>query len=163
MRKLMVGVALCVLTAATASAQAPAAGVMAPIQKFVDTFNKGDLAGAASTHAAAADLVIVDELAPFAWHGVGAFTAWSAALDADAKKQGITEPSVKIGAPTRTEMSGDMAYVVVPVVYSFKLKGVAMTERAQMTYVLKKGPSGWLIHGWTWTGPKPSAAAAAKK
>jgi len=26
-----------------------------------------------------------------------------------------------------------------------------------MTFVVKKGASGWPIHGWTWTGPKPSA------
>jgi hypothetical protein len=32
-----------------------------------------------------------------------------------------------------------------------------MREAAQMTVVLKKGAGGWLIHGWTWTGPKPSA------
>jgi len=31
-----------------------------------------------------------------------------------------------------------------------------------MTVTLKKGSSGWLIHGWTWTGPKPSKAAPAK-
>lgn len=37
-----------------------------------------------------------------------------------------------------------------------------MSEAAQMTFVLKKGAGGWLIHGWTWTGPKPSAAAPAK-
>ena len=38
-----------------------------------------------------------------------------------------------------------------------------MREAAQFTFVLKKGASGWLIHGWTWTGPKPKAAAPAKK
>jgi hypothetical protein len=33
-----------------------------------------------------------------------------------------------------------------------------------MTVVLAKGAGGWLIHGWTWTGPnpKPVAAPAAK-
>jgi hypothetical protein len=41
-------------------------------------------------------------------------------------------------------------------------KGVAMREAAQFTFVLKKGAGGWLIHAWTWTGPKPKAAAAAK-
>jgi len=55
---------------------------------------------------------------------------------------------------------GDMAYVVVPAVYNFKVKGAAMRESAQMTYVLKNGPSGWLITGWTWTGPKPRTAPA---
>jgi hypothetical protein len=42
----------------------------------------------------------------------------------------------------------------VPSVYTFKQAGVAMRESAQMTFTLKKGAGGWLIHGWTWTGPK---------
>ncbi len=41
--------------------------------------------------------------------------------------------------------------------------GVAMREAAQMTFVLKKGAGGWLIHGWTWTGPKPQKVAAPAK
>jgi hypothetical protein len=31
------------------------------------------------------------------------------------------------------------AYVVVPAVYAFKERGVAMSESARMTFVLKKG------------------------
>jgi hypothetical protein len=158
----LAAVVLC-LSASSAAAQAPDAQVMAPIKKFIDSFNKGDMAGAVSTHAAEADLTIVDEVAPFAWHGAQAFQAWSTALDADTKKRGITEPGVTISAPTRIESDGTQAYVIVPAVYSFKEKGVAMREPSQMTFVLKKGASGWLIHGWTWTGPKPQKAAAAKK
>ncbi len=91
------------------------------------------------------------------------FHAWGADLEADAKKNGITEPMVTLSAATRTETSGDSAYVVVPAVYTFKLKGTAMREAAQMTFVLKKDASGWLIHGWTWTGPRPRPAGGAKK
>jgi len=29
---------------------------------------------------------------------------------------------------------------------------------SQMTVALKKGAGGWLIHSWTWTGPKPTKA-----
>lgn len=88
--------------------------------------------------------------------------AWSTALDSISKQAGITEQMVTISAPTRTESSGDSAYVIVPAVYTYKEKGVAMREAAQMTVVLKKGASGWLIHGWTWTGPKPQRTAPAK-
>jgi ketosteroid isomerase-like protein len=135
----------------------------APINKFIDAFNKGDVAGAAATHAADADLVIVDEVAPYSWHGAKAFQSWAGDLDADAKKQGITEPKVTIKAPTRVESTGSSAYVVVPAVYEFKLKDVAMRETAQMTFVLKKGASGWLIHAWAWTGPRAQKVAAPAK
>ena len=65
-----------------------------------------------------------------------------------------------IGAPTRVEVEGTSAYVIVPATYTYSEKGVAMRAVSQMTVVLKKGASGWLIHGWTWTGPKPTKAAA---
>jgi ketosteroid isomerase-like protein len=130
--------------------------LMAPIQRFVDSFNKGDAAGAAATHSATDDLVIVDEVPPYVWRGAKAFSAWAADLEAYAKKHGQTDQSVAVAAPTREETDGQQAYVVVPVTYTLKEKGVANRASAQMTVVLKKGASGWLIHGWTWTGPKPS-------
>jgi hypothetical protein len=159
MRNLTLGVVVCLLMGAAVGAQTPDAQVIAPIQKFIDSFNKGDMAAAAATHAAEADLVIIDEVSPYLWRGPRAFQTWSTALADDAKKQGNTDEKVTISAPTRTETTGDQAYVVVPAVYTFKQRGVAMREAAQMTFALRKGPAGWLIHGWTWTGPKPSAAA----
>ena len=145
------------LIATAAGAQTPNPQVIAPIQKFIDSFNKGDVAAAAATHAAEADLVILDEVPPFLWRGPRAFQQWSTDLDNDAKKQGITEPMVTLGVASRTEVNGDQAYVVMPAVYTFKQRGVTMRESAQMTFALQKGANGWLIHGWTWTGPKPSA------
>ena len=157
MRTLIIAL-IALVPVAPASAQTDAE-LMAPIQKFIDSFNKGDVPAAAATHAAGADLTITDEVPPYVWRGPTAFMAWAADLDADAKKNGITEPIVTVSKPTRIERSGDQAYVVVPTVYTFKLKGAAMREAAQMTVVLRRGASGWLIHGWTWTGPKPQAAS----
>jgi hypothetical protein len=161
MRMATISLLVCLIAATagaqTAGAQTPNPQVIAPIQKFIDSFNKGDVAAAAATHAAEADLVILDEVPPFLWRGPRAFQQWSTDLDNDAKKQGITEPMVTLAAASRTEVNGDQAYVVVPAVYTFKQRGVTMRESAQMTFALKKGANGWLIHGWTWTGPKPSA------
>ena len=158
--RLLTLVALAALVFTTsAGAQTADAELMAPIQKFIDSFNKGDAAAAAATYAAGADPVIVDEVPPYLWRGAKAFQAWSAALESDSKKNGITDPKVTLSAATRTERSGDQAYVVVPAVYTYKQGGKDMREAAHMTFVLRKGTSGWLIHGWTWTGPKPQAAA----
>jgi hypothetical protein len=153
---------LCAL-AAPASAQTADAELMAPIQKFVDSFNKGDAAGAAAAHAPGADLTIIDEVPPYVWRGAKAFQSWNADLESDAKKNGITDSMVTLSAPTRTERTAEQAYVVVPAVYSFKQRGAAMREAAQMTFVLRRSASGWLIHAWTWTGPKPQPAAAPVK
>ena len=165
MRHLTLGAILCVCVGmgSAVRAQATDPQLMAPITKFLDAFNKGDMAGAAATHAADADVVIIDEVAPFLWRGAKALQTWAGDLDADAKKHGITDQKVTIGPATRVETDGTSAYVVVPSVYTFKQGGVAMRESAQMTFSLKKGAGGWLIHGWTWTGPKPQKASGAAK
>jgi ketosteroid isomerase-like protein len=161
MRYLTIGVVVwCLAIAgAPANAQTPDPQMMAPIQKFLDSFNKGDVAGAASTHAADAGLVIIDEAPPYVWRGAKAVEAWAADLASEDKKRGITDQAVAIAAPTRVETNGDQAYVIVPAVYTFKQGGVAMRASAQMTFVVKKGAGGWLIHGWTWTGPKAKPVA----
>jgi hypothetical protein len=149
-------------TGAAVNAETPDPQLMAPILKFIDSFNKGDMAAAAATHAATADLAILDEVAPYLWRGAQAFQAWSADLDGDSKKRDITDQAVTISPATRVETNGEQAYVVVPAVYTFKERGVAMREAAQMSVSLKKGAGGWLIHGWAWTGPKPQPVAPAK-
>jgi len=163
MRILSVATLVWFALAAPATGQTADAELMAPIQKFMDSFNKGDAAAAAATHAAGADLAIIDEVPPYLWRGAKAFQSWSADLEGDAKKNGITDSMVTLSPPTRTERSADQAYVIVPAVYSFKQRGAAMREAAQMTFVLRRGASGWLIHAWTWTGPKPQPAAAPAK
>ena len=161
MRYLALGavVCLCLGMGSAVQAQSPDPQLTAPITKFVDAFNKGDMAGAAATHAAGADLVIIDEVSPYLWRGAKALQTWAADLEADAKKKGITDQKVTIKAATRVESTADAAYVVVPAIYTFKEKGVAMSETAQFTFTLQKGASGWLIHGWTWTGPKAKTVA----
>jgi len=133
------------------------AQLMAPINQFIDSFNKGDAAAAEAAHAKEG-VVIVDEPAPHLWQGAGAFKAWAADLEKDGKAQGVTDQAVKISSPTREEVADDRAYVIVPAVYTFKQKGAAMREQAQMTYTLRKGADGWKITSWTWTGPRATPA-----
>ncbi len=138
-----------VLFAVPAAAQN--AAVEAPITTFITAFNKGDVATAKSTMAE--KVSITDEVAPFRWHGKDAFATWIADYDVDAKAKGITDPSVTILEHTRELVQGDAAYVIVPATYRFTQKGVKMAEPAQMTFALEKGPNGWKIAAWTWTGP----------
>ncbi len=71
---------------------------------------------------------------------------------------GVTEEKVTLGAVTREVVAGDTAYVIVAATYSFRQKGVAMREPAQMTYALTKTAGAWKIAGWAWTGPDPKPA-----
>jgi ketosteroid isomerase-like protein len=161
MRYLTLGAIMCLYASVGSSllAQTTDPQLMAPIKTFMEAFNKGDVPGAAATHASDADLVIIDEVPPFLWRGPKAFTSWAADLEREDKKQSITDEQVSIGAATRVETDGTWAYVIVPSVYTFKQKGTPMREAAQMTFTLRKGPGGWLIHGWTWTGPRARKVA----
>jgi hypothetical protein len=155
MKYLILGVSGWLAMSGTALAATADPSITAPLHQFIDSFNKGDGKAAAAAHNPAG-VSIIDEVPPHIWQGPGAFQAWATDLGADAQRNGITEPSVALSEPTRTEVNGNRAYVVAPAVYSYKLKGVAMHEPAQMTFALEKGASGWMIDGWTWTGPYPT-------
>jgi hypothetical protein len=148
--------------AGVASAATPEAQVMVPIHQFVDSFNKGDLKAAAAA-LSPAGLAIIDDVSPHVWDGPNALEAWSKALGASDQTEGNTDAAVTIGKPTRVVVSADRGYVVVSAIYTFKTKGVAMREPAQMVYALQKGTGGWLITGWTWVGTRPKPASAAAK
>ncbi len=145
------------LMLASAAAAAPKADPVAPVRQFIDGFNSGDTKTAFAAFAAG-DIAIIDEFAPHYWHGPKAPQAWAADFDSHAKATGVTDPKVSYGNPTRNEVSGTVAYVIVPTVYTYKEKAKAMAEEGQMTFALKGGKAGWKIAAWTWSGVKPHAA-----
>jgi ketosteroid isomerase-like protein len=142
---------------APVAASAADAQIQAPIHQFIDAFNKGDGKTAGATHLAAG-VSIIDEVPPYIWQGPKAFETWVADLTKNDAAGGITEEKVTLGAVTREVVSPQTAYVIVAATYSFKQKGVAMHEPAQMTFALMKTAEGWKIAGWTWTGPDPTPA-----
>jgi len=154
MQRLIIGFICAVVWSATAGAASPNDEITAPIKRFIDNFNKGDAKAASAAHVEN-DLVIIDEVTPFVWQGHDAFKTWNDDLASNDKKLGITDQMVTLGAATRVESDADHAYAVVPAVYTYKQKGVAMREVAQMTFALRKASGDWRIAGWTWTGPTP--------
>jgi ketosteroid isomerase-like protein len=156
MKSTMLGL-VCLAAISTAPAATAAnAQLEAPIHQFIDAFNKGDMKTAAATHLATVS--IIDETAPHIWQGPKAFGTWAADLTKGDKAAGISDEKVTLGAATREVISGPTAYVVFAATYSFKQKGAAMHEPAQMTFAMKKSGADWKIAGWTWTGPDPTPA-----
>ena len=124
--------------------------VLAPVHQFLDALNKGDLPTAVA--ACAAETEIVDEIPPYEWHGAGGCGKWADSFAADAKKNGITEPVVRIGIPRHVDVIEDHAYSVIPATYTFKKNGKPMTEAgATFIVALQKEASGWKITAWTWS------------
>ncbi len=156
MKKALLALLVSVLVA-PASMLAATPDVSAPIRQFIDGFNKGDTKSAYAAYAAG-DIAIIDELAPNRWAGPQAAQEWAAAYDKHSKATGVTDGSVKYGAPTRTEIEGNSAYVVIPTTYLYKQKGNPMAEEGQMTFALHSEGGAWKIKGWTWTGVEPHPA-----
>jgi hypothetical protein len=129
----------------------------APIRQFIDGFNDGDLK-AAYAALATGDITIVDEFAPHLWTGRQAAQQWVADYDTHAKATGVSDGLVQYGAPTRTEIEGDLAYVILPTVYLYKERGKSMAEEGQLITVLHNEAGGWKIRSWTWSGVKPHPA-----
>jgi hypothetical protein len=149
MRRIFAAFAVALLTQAPA-AVAQQNEVMRVINQFIDGFNKGDVKSAVAT--CAAQTSILDEFPPHEWHGPGACAKWAVDYAADAKKNGVTEGSVTLATPKHVDITGNLAYVVVPASYAVKQNGKAVNENGSfMTFALRKGAAGWRITGWTWT------------
>ena len=157
MKTALIGILCAGLLSTASAASAANAELAAPIHQFIDAFNKGDGKTAGATHLAAG-VTIIDEVPPYIWQGPKAFETWAADLTKNDAAAGITEEKVTLGAVTREVASPQTAYVIVAATYTFKQKGVAMREPAQMTFALKKDSGAWKIAGWSWTGPDPVPA-----
>lgn len=149
MQKILVALAVMLLTVGPAAAT-DKTDAMAPVQQFIDGFNKGDFKTAAA--ACAEQTSIIDDFPPHEWHGAGACAAWANDFDAFAKKNGITNGVVTLGKPRHVDVTGDRAYVVAPTSFAYKENGKPKKETgATLTIALQKGAAGWRMTGWAWT------------
>jgi hypothetical protein len=144
----IVGVVALLSQAAASDSEKTA--VVAIVQQFVDSFNKGDTKTAEAACAEATS--IIDEFPPYEWHGAGGCAKWMTDFDADAKKNGITAGAVTLGTAKHVDVMGDRAYVVVPADYAFTQNGKAEKETGStLTVALHKAAAGWRIDAWSWS------------
>lgn len=144
-------IAILVLTAALAATPALAsdtADIAATVNKYNDSFNKGDTATFASL--CSAQTIIIDDFAPHAWQGANACMDWANALMANDKAAGITNEKVTLGKTWHVSATGDRGYAVYTTTYTYKLKGKPTTEHGVWTFALHKQAQGWRIAGWAW-------------
>ena len=128
--------------------------VAAPIRQFIDGFNTGDpspplLPIPAVTSPSSMNSPPTAGLVPTPlMDGLTIFRRWQ-------MRTGSTDGNVHMANPRRTEIKGDTAYVIIPTVYTYKLKGQPMVEEGQMTFALRSEGGAWKIGAWTWSGVKP--------
>lgn len=141
-------IGLLIAFASAHPAVAADAGAMTAVNQFIDGFNKGDAKMA--TAACASPASVIDKFPPHHWQGATACADWLRAFDAVAKSAGITNAAVTLGKPWHVDVSGDVAYVVVPATYAYKLHGKPTSESGIFTLSLKRGAAGWRITAWAW-------------
>ncbi len=147
---LAAGLAVAVRVAA-APAATPAGTPLATVHRFIDRFDRGNLAGAAATCAPVAS--VIDEFPPHHWHGRGACAAWAKAYAAYAKANGVTDAFVTLLAPWDDSIDGNRAYVVVPANERYRQRGKPAHESGSIfTVALERSGGVWRIVGWAWAG-----------
>ncbi len=143
----------------SAFAASPNDEVTAQVTKFIDSFNKGDVKAAEATHTEKG-VVIIDEVAPYLWQGTR--LVQELARRPRQARQGARHYRRQSDAQRRSPAWKSKAIAPMssfPSAYTFKQKGVAMKEAAQMTFALRKGGAGWKINGWSFTGPTPTTGS----
>ena len=98
-----------------------------------------------------AEVSILDEFPPHAWHGPTACADWWKALLAYNEKSGITDSTATLGKTWTVDVTGDRAYFVAPMTYTYKQNGKSVKESASFTVALKRTQAGWLITSWAYS------------
>jgi len=140
--------AACMLSPTLAYAGPAEDAVLAPVKTFTAALNTDD--GKAAAAVMTPSQAITDEFAPFHWEGKTALADWLAGDAADAKANGVTDGVVSVGKPLHVTISGDHAYVVVPMTYKYLMHGKKTVETALFTTAEVKTGGSWLISAWTY-------------
>lgn len=135
------------VTCANASAATHSAGADPVLLKSIDALvaamNRSD--DRAISALLTPDAVIQDEVTPYRWLGPNAEAKWSHDDGLLIVKRGVTHSHSRRGTPTFVHRSGNHAFAVVPLVYTYVLKKRQQRETGLWTIVLQKTGTVWRI------------------
>jgi len=125
------------------------ADVTAVVHRFLDNVDKATI----ETALALCDppVSIIDEFPPHAWQGPTGCVDWWNAFVAYNTENGITPGDGTLGTPWNVDVTGDRAYFVAPMTYSFTQHGKAVKESATFAVALKRTQAGWRITAWAYS------------
>jgi hypothetical protein len=137
--------------------RAPAPAAPAPpsepkIQTTLNLLVRGlDGESAAQLSAAyAPDATIVDEFAPFSWRSPGAAARWLAGFEAYCASLKVTAPHIAGGAPRFVHEGTGVAYVALPLTFTFRADGHPQVEHGGLALTLRKLGAAWRISSSAW-------------
>ena len=98
------------------------------------------------------DATIVEDLAPYSWHGPTAGMEWLQAMNANAERSGMSGVNMRFLPATTVHITGERAYAVIPgdLTYAFK-DGAVRHAQGHVTFSLQKVAADWRIASLTWT------------
>lgn len=142
------------LPAAPSLAAAPIApddAMMAPVRQWIDAFNAAQTPLPEDVFAA--DAVITDEFAPYAWSGSAGVHAWSERLNRSLHSARVRDERVVVESPRAfmVAAAGDRVSFVLPATLTYVIDGKRGVDHALWLFVVVKDGGRWKIAGDTWT------------
>jgi hypothetical protein len=120
---------------------------LAVVNKFLAGFNTGNDRAMLAT--CAEQMTIIDDIAPHVWQGPTACREWKKAVDAFLAVAEETHVTVTLGKPSHNEVTGDRAYIVAPLTFSYSHLGRPVVDTGSLMIVsLHKSAAGWQMTGW---------------
>lgn len=123
--------------------------VVATVDRYLNNLDPGKIQTAVAM--CDAEVSILDEFPPHAWHGPTACADWWNGLLAYNEKRGITDGDAKLGKTWTVDITGDRAYFVAPMTYTYKQNGKSVKETASFAVALKHTQTGWRITSWAYS------------
>ena len=122
---------------------------MGAVLQYVEAFNNGDSTAMAAT--CADPMQILDGMSPHVWQGPTAAEDWYRDALAEGEHLGVTDYHIGLGEPRHVDVTGDYGYVVVPVTFSYNLRGKPVNQTgAVYTVALRKVAADWRLTAWAW-------------
>jgi hypothetical protein len=97
------------------------------------------------------EVSILDEFPSHAWHGPTACAEWWKGLLAYDEKSGISDGDATLGKTWTVDVTGDRAYFVAPMTYTYKQNGKPVKESASFAVALKRTQARWRITSWAYS------------
>ncbi|MBD5656397.1 MAG: hypothetical protein IAI50_14625 [Candidatus Eremiobacteraeota bacterium] len=125
-----------------------ALGLLQPIDLLVASANSGLSSGVVAAYVPAP--TIVDEFTPFRWSGSQASSRWLHDFGVATKSEGMTRLNLQRHAPSYMRVSGNRAWVIVPMDLTFYMKSKRQKEEGAWTFVLAWVGRAWHIESSSW-------------
>jgi hypothetical protein len=134
------------------SSAADRKAILAVIQHALGTFSKGDIAAFKATWAPSG-VQILDDVPPYSWTGNGAVERWIEETGVAIRQLGLADLTLHSKDPRRVEITGDRAYVVLPVVVRYNLNGRKFTQQGTQALVMTRTADGWKTLCMSYSAP----------